>query len=971
MSLSDKSLPRAENTPEMNANESGSDNRQEFFIKNSNSLLPEPVSPEPTPSATEYDITTSPDSSESDESDFSDLDEPLDESLASTIIREIEDGTYVCLVCTCEIDRHSEIWSCQNCYRVYDLECINDWATRGSSTNAQKEWRCPACNVEQRSIPLKFTCWCGRVKNPSADNLIPFSCGNPCSVKYPHCVHACSSVCHPGKHPECGALGPVMNCKCGKHTQQLPCLVSPYKVGWKCDTPCEAVVCELGHQCSIGACHLGFCGPCEEKVEVRCYCGDRSEKMDCFKLDPKICYEKEDRGRKFVGGFSCLGKTTEYFSCGIHSVELPCQPLPASTLKCKFDAENVKTCYCGKTHVAAFARTKCTDPMPECDRVCGKFLACGCKCLAKCHEGACECYNILEVKCSCQNASYLVPCKAIQQGFQPKCHHKCTAALSCRKHFHREKCCEFEQMALSRERELKKQLRNRVRSNFEDQISTMEPIHICTRTCNQLKPCGLHYCEALCHSGPCGVCLESSPEDLVCHCGKTVIPAPVRCGTKLVCQEQCVREKECGHPPEPHRCHDDTKPCLRCTKLVTKRCNCGEKELKNILCSVDSVSCGKICNERLECGHVCNTPCSRSCVEGKHANVASCRLPCRKIRKSCPHMCMEKCHFASKKLCDAKKCTESVSITCGCGRVKKVVQCGALSALPTKIGTVIPCDEDCAQSKREEELKAIFTGASQEFHNPYSEETLSVYKRQVNWCLKMETIVRTFVSDYIDCVAADIPTKKSIHFPPMSKPQRQFIHNLAEAYKLYSESQDREPLRSVFVCVTTLSVMTPITIRQALEKEDELEQKRLKLEELKLSELDDALFNAILVQDVFFGVYQTDVEKNVRLILENYPDLKDWLVKSVKQSTFAFYDKHFAEMDKTKENELYMLLKTFKKVMRDNLIAFDCKMCMVNEDGDYVLKVDLKNVNTSTSLEENDDNSNNMFSVLQGQEVEG
>lgn len=90
---------------------------------------------------------------------------PLDESLESTILSEIQQGQYICLVCTGEIDQDSTIWCCQLCFRVYDLECIKDWATRGSSTNkTNRTWRCPACNHESKILPKKFTCWCGKVK---------------------------------------------------------------------------------------------------------------------------------------------------------------------------------------------------------------------------------------------------------------------------------------------------------------------------------------------------------------------------------------------------------------------------------------------------------------------------------------------------------------------------------------------------------------------------------------------------------------------------------------------------------------------------------------------------------------------------------------------------------------------------------------------------------------------------------------
>ena len=145
---------------------------------------------------------------------------------------------------------------------------------------------------------------------------------------------------------------------------------------------------------------------------------------------------------------------------------------------------------------------------------------------------------------------------------------------------------------------------------------SIEASHICTRTCNRLKSCGKHMCQALCHNGPCEVCLESTNEDLVCPCGKTVIPAPVRCGTKLVCHEQCIRVPLCGHRPEPHECHDDSINCPKCTALVVRECDCGATlDIPGILCFQERVSCGKMCKVAKDCGHPCFRTCSSQCTK--------------------------------------------------------------------------------------------------------------------------------------------------------------------------------------------------------------------------------------------------------------------------------------------------------------------------------------------------------------------
>ncbi|OBA19022.1 hypothetical protein METBIDRAFT_75076 [Metschnikowia bicuspidata var. bicuspidata NRRL YB-4993] len=718
----------------------------------------------------------------------------------------------------------------------------------------------------------------------------------------------------------------------------------------------------MDHLCSKGNCHSGFCGPCEQIVDVPCYCGSHIIPTKCSQLEPKPCLRD---GVSFLGATSCGDITVRYFDCKVHFEDLSCQPLAKEEQHCKFSPDIVKSCYCGKLPTQDLHRKICTDPMPECDRQCGKTLDCGCECLAKCHEGPCECFNILETSCSCGYCTFLVPCKAIQQGFVPKCHRKCTAMLSCRRHWHREKCCEYEQVALKRERETKKLSRNRIRTNFDDQMFTMETPHICTKTCNQMKLCGLHRCEALCHSGKCGVCLEASNEDLVCNCGKTVVPAPVRCGTILNCQEPCSRPKACGHEQELHKCHDDDKQCPNCTKPVPKSCNCGSKIIPNVLCSVENVSCGKICKVKKDCGHPCNRPCSKDCTKGNHASPASCQFFCRKIKNSCPHMCTAKCHDWGKKPCDLSKCADLVSNSCLCGRISKKVPCGASVTTESKIGTFIGCDDDCAFAKREEELRVAFNMGVKPATSSYPEDAVKVYRRQTNWCSKYENQIRDFISDYQDYVAAGIKAKKSLHLPPMNTPQRKFIHQIAEAFKLYSESQDKEPLKSVFICITDSTAVPPLTLKQTVAAEDEIEKKKLFLENLQQTQIEESFFNSILIRDVFFGVSKDDVESNVKQILQSHPEIENPLIHWIKDSTFAFSCDNFKTMDKEKEDKLYSLLKSFKNVLREKYIAFDCKMCMVDDGVTLVLKTDSRNVVKSLETSEPDQRKNNKFSVLE------
>jgi len=912
------------------------------------------------------------DSSESDASgsDSDSEDEYSNETLSSTIIREIEQGIYTCLVCTGEVDQYSKVWSCQHCYRVYDLDCIKDWAQRGSSTNKQdKTWRCPSCNVSHKKIPSRFTCWCGRILNPTSNSLIPFSCGNSCSYKHKSCIHTCSSICHPGLHPICGAMGPLMKCNCGKEERQLPCLITPYSDGWRCEEPCNVPVCDT-HKCKKG-CHLGFCGLCQENIVIKCYCGKHELLMKCSDKALKKC---EQDGEVWIGGGLCDEKSTVYYDCNIHFEKLSCQP-PAAVLPCKLSPTQITTCYCGKTHVNASGRTKCTDPVPECESKCDKPLPCGCQCLLKCHAGECVCYTIKDITCSCGHESYSVPCRYIQNGYKPTCKHKCSAMLNCRKHYHREVCCPDEQVALAREREKKKAIRNNTRNNFHDEIMSIEAVHICTRSCNRLKSCGQHYCEALCHPGPCGVCLESSNDDLVCNCGKTVIEAPVRCGTKLVCLEQCKRPKECGHRLEVHKCHDSSVSCPKCTATVKKECNCGLKTIPGVLCSQENISCDTVCTVSKSCGHPCLRPCSGKCTkENIHESSTLCRSPCNKVRKTCPHMCKLKCHSnkpGSSKNCDVTRCTDIVTVKCECGRIITKVACGSTVEVASRIGTVLECDEECSKLKRDQELKAAFNLSEEQPSSEYPDLILNTFERQRNWCCKIENLMRAFIEDYNLQLENEVESpKRTYHFPAMSAPQREFILDLASCYNLYSESQDEEPKKSIFIVITRISSLPKITIGEALDRRNDLIEEANKAAELTRQELEKAFFNALIIQDVFFGVIKDELEHELNSYIEK-SNIQEPVFLWIKDSTFIFYSKvTYQSMTEKDEDDLYLLMKTFRKVLREKSLAFDCKLCRIDEEATYVLKVDRKSPEPQESTTEvSEKTSNNAFDLLSEEEA--
>ena len=68
-------------------------------------------------------------------------------------------------------------------------------------------------------------------------------------------------------------------------------------------------------------------------------------------------------------------------------------------------------------------------------------------------------------------------------------------------------------------------------------------------------------------------------------------------------------------------------------------------------------------------------------------------------------------------------------------------------------------------------------------------ETITFYSENATWAKNIEQIFIEFIG-----------SSRATHlFQPMKFPQRKFIHDLAEKFKLRSESLDEEPFRSVLI----------------------------------------------------------------------------------------------------------------------------------------------------------------------------
>lgn len=888
-----------------------------------------------------------------DDSEESSDDEPEEDyDLATTIFNEIKDESYICLICTCEVGPSNKFWSCTDCYRVYHISCIDSWSKKGSSTDAEGNWKCPSCNSTHRKQKFQDKCWCKKVLHPSKNPLHPGSCGQTCGVPLEGCIHKCSLPCHPGPHATCNALGPITKCHCGNQENQWPCVLTPYIEGWHCDDVCEETLpCEL-HKCGK-VCHDGLCGKCEQFVESTCYCGKTKDNIKCHLRQPKKSFgeTKEDN---WIGNFQCSLSSEITYDCGTHSCTKLCEPVRRKAIHCPLSPDLIKTCPCGQTSIEELNgganRNSCSDAVPTCSKICGKTLPCGHKCKWECHEGECSpCYEFIDSKCSCGFNSFIVPCKFLQQHSSPNCTRKCTSLLSCRRHRCNRICCPDEQAAMTRERLRKKGLRNNTlptstRNNRSEETFNIEATHICLQICNRKLSCGNpdHVCHQTCHTGPCPPCLESSNDDLVCHCGQTVVMAPVRCGTQLPeCHSQCQRELPCGHQQMPHNCHPDDVPCQKCTKTVEKWCNCGKKKVK-AMCYQDEVFCGEKCEKLLPCQHHCKESC--------HNGDCVCHSICGKKKKYCKHVDRSPCHYPSR--CDDSGiCNQMVSLSCKCGRIKQKIPCGASASKQSCAGTLLDCEVSCVVQERQEQLSQAFGFQSKSTDEPkinvndipYTPKTLKTYELQKKWCSNIEDMLKSFINS----------DKQSFHFKPMRREQRDFVHELAESYNLFSESQDPEPQRSVFIMKRALSHIPDLSLSKSLaayERHLKESTKTLK-KPVSMITPEFADFNAILIEDCIPGVTRPDLEETILPMLKENSLIKNPELAWIESDKYLIIPQAHMSITRTMETRLKLLVPNLRAMLSLKFLANTVKLAKLDDTFKVVSVEDVASSKSSSEVQ--------------------
>lgn len=759
------------------------------------------------------------DDTDDNEDNHSDSYQYLD--LSDILKLEIENGEYTCLICTGEIGITSKIWSCTVCYRVYDLDCIKGWSKRGISLNG--EWKCPSCNSpnQTKTEQLEYRCWCGKVPDPYYNGHIPHSCGQTCNYSSANdvystshtkgCVHGCPSVCHPGPHAECTAIGPSLPCSCGKHKRQWPCVITPYESGWQCPDMCqERMPCGV-HKC-MKKCHTGLCGKCEATLLSICYCGRTEVAVLCADRRPELCQSADlDTPNTWTGFFSCDKPCGQKLSCGVHSCSKSCHVSTPDSHICPTMPNPSEKCLCGKTLVSEILgreRQSCEEPIPACNKPCGKLLECGeHRCPFTCHEGTCvPCFKSQAVQCRCGRQQFDMPCKSVLAGERATCRRKCAAQMDCRRHRCGEVCCEYEKVSAEHERQRKRAAKaaSLMFNEFGDlslaeQDSELRSLehpyaHVCTLPCDRVLSCKKHKCVEKCHHGACAPCLEASFDDYICPCGRTTVSAPIRCGSLIpTCHFSCPIARPCGHDVG-HDCHDtNEKPCPPCLTRVEKSCDCGRTVVKGVLCSQEKVSCGRACGKALPCGHLCPAFCHTGECD------TACTQSCGRLLP-CGHKHNKPCHLPRP--CDPSECSAPALDRCPCGHRRRQRKC------QEKLEP-FECDESCTLHLRNKLLAQalgvdVSIDRSPAARFSFNDDLLDLYYADPQWSSAVESQILGYLKK-----PDESPTTSSLRLPPMNSQRRMFVHLYAEECQLQSYSEDTGPNRSVVLMKTIRSAAPP------------------------------------------------------------------------------------------------------------------------------------------------------------------
>ncbi|KAL3463107.1 hypothetical protein BJX64DRAFT_257589 [Aspergillus heterothallicus] len=446
-----------------------------------------------------------------------------------------------------------------------------------------------------------------------------------------------------------------------------------------CPHPCDAT------------CHAGPCAPCTAMGPTQdCFCGRNSSTKRCQDTDYKR-------------GWSCGEICGDLLPCGEHTCTRPCHEGLCGACEVKIDAR----CYCGKVQTEML----CSSKDEELDS-------------GLLHDQDIEewtgCFNCGD---SCNR-----PFDCGLHYCQKSCHPQDAQAAHCPRSPDVVSHCPCGKTPLADI------------PGYTPRESCDDPISNCQKPCGKPMPCG-HACKKICHTGPCGSCMQTISID--CRCGRNSF-------TTICHQGQ----------PEPPQCFRVCKAGLHCGRhACAERCCPGEqkaierqamrRKLKPHLRPIDEDVeaehiCTRVCGRTLKCGrHTCPEICHKgpcnTCREAIFEEI-SCNcgrsvlyppLPCGTQPPPCSSQCerpkpcghpqtSHNCHTDDE---ECPKCPYLTEKTCLCGKRTLKNQpcwlaetrCGQICGKPLKCGShfcqknchrpgecddsMQPCQQPCGKSK--------------------------------------------------------------------------------------------------------------------------------------------------------------------------------------------------------------------------------------------------------------------------------
>ncbi|KFY98309.1 hypothetical protein V500_01742 [Pseudogymnoascus sp. VKM F-4518 (FW-2643)] len=630
--------------------------------------------------------------------------------IATRTHEDILHGLYECPICTSEVLKNSKVWSCKTCWTVFHLSCVKKWAKNEGSTQQNRQqlqegelpparqWRCPGCNLPKDDMPESYTCWCAKDVDPKAiPGLPPHSCGQTCGKpRAPrNCPHPCDLMCHAGPCPPCPHMGPIQACFCGKEEVSKRCIDTHYDSGWSCGKKCGDMMPCGEHECEKG-CHEGLCGSCEVLVESRCYCGKVEKMVPCSdrgdEKDSSIVKE-DNEVDSWTGSFECGNVCKRAYDCGRHFCEKSCHEQTADVPHCPLSPDVVTHCPCGKSTLKDLdcTRVSCDEPIPHCQKLCLKQLACGHECQQKCHEGECmPCLKVVPIICRCGRTTSSTIC---HQGMEhlPQCMRVCKTALNCGRHECGEHCCPGEKPAGERIAAKRKQKVSR--GTTED----FEAEHICTRNYATVAHAALAGKPSLMRSlaTAVGLCFthhsHAALSRRLVHTNAT--------GAPHVATQQSITNATATESPA-QSAHTSCR----------RRACAARKSLKTNRAGLPRSPVGRLAGIAFVAVF---TP-----ARGHAIGLATVRMLCLPNAPMSAHL-------------------------------KQEVRCLATKAAPVTERKTLACDDECLRLQRNAKLAAALNIPSDhtDDHIPYSTATLDFFKGSPKWCQTQEREFRVFAAD--------------------------------------------------------------------------------------------------------------------------------------------------------------------------------------------------------------------------------